>query len=262
MMPSMMERPPLIDVLPTRAAASAHAAQLLVDGVASGTWRTLGLATGGSVVDIYAGLVEAHQAGKVSFADVTTFNLDEYAGIGPEVLGSFHAFMRRCLFDLVDVQPGRAFMPDGMAGDLALEAARFEGQIQQSGGIDLQLLGIGSNGHIGFNEPGSDFASRTREVMLTQETRVANAAFFKDNGGVPQSAVTMGIATILEAREIMLVAMGAHKAQAIHAAVQGPVSTDWPASALRQHSSVRIICDEAAASLITGPAALHIRRIP
>lgn len=261
-MPSMTDTLPLIEVFPSRAAVSAHATQLLVDGIASGRWRTLGLATGGTVVDIYAGVVKAYQAGQVSFAEVTTFNLDEYAGIDPCVPGSFHAFMQRCLFDLVDVHPDRTFMPDGMAGDLALEAARFEGLIRHSGGIDLQLLGIGSNGHIGFNEPGSDYASRTREVELTEQTRAANATFFDDSAGVPRRAVTMGIATILEAREIMLVAMGARKAQALHGALQGPASPACPASALRRHPRARIICDEAAASLITGPAALHIRRIP
>lgn len=257
----MTEHLPAIDILSDRDAVASRAAGVIIDGVVSRRVRTLGLATGGTMVQLYARLVAAFRLGEVSFENVTTFNLDDYVGVPSTAPGSFRAFMRRYFIDLVDIDPARAHMPDGMASDIATEAVRYETLIRQTGGIDLQLLGIGSNGHIGFNEPGSDFGSRTREIRLTDETRTANAPFFVQGAEVPHRAVTMGLGTILEANEILLVAMGAHKAEAIAAAISGPISIMCPASALRRHPRVRIICDEAAASQIEGRVASRIRGI-
>ena len=253
-----MDHFPAIDILPTSDAVAAHAAGRVIDGLASARVTTLGLATGATMVQVYARLVAAYTAGAVSFRAVTTFNLDEYVGVQPTAPGSFRAFMRRCLFDRVDIEPARIHLLDGLARDSAIECLRYENLIRQNRGIGLLLLGIGANGHIGFNEPGSDFTSRTREIGLTDGTRVANAAFFAAPAEVPRRALTMGIATILEGREILLVATGAHKADAVNAAVFGPISTDCPASALRLHPRARIICDAAAATHIAGRCAAQI----
>lgn len=254
----MIDHPPAIEVLPDRDAVAARAAGVIVDGIRSKRVATLGLATGATTEPVYARLVAAFSAGEVSFAHVTTFNLDEYVGVPPTAPVSLCAFMRSHFVDRVDIDPARVHMLDGMVGDVATEASRYEALIRQTGGIDLQLLGVGGNGHIGFNEPGSDFASRTREVCLTDETRAANAPVSSRCAEIPRRALTIGIGTILEATEILLIAIGAHKAAAIAAAVTGPISVMCPASALRRHPQVRIICDKAAASAIAGRATFRM----
>ncbi|RDJ27785.1 glucosamine-6-phosphate deaminase [Bosea caraganae] len=254
----MSGRRPQLEVVADAATAAARAAELIAARVVAGRARVLGLATGGTMVPLYAHLVAAVRAGRLSLSAVTSFNLDEYVGVAPQMPASFHAYMRLHLLDEADLDPARAHVPDGMAPDLTAEASRYEMAITRAGGIDLQVLGIGANGHIGFNEPGSDFGSRTRVLELSEATRRANAADFPD-GAVPERALTMGIATILEAREIVLLAIGAKKAAAIAAAIEGPLSPNCPASALRLHAQVRIICDKAAASQLDGPQA-DIRR--
>ena len=158
------------------------------------------------------------------------------------------------------MEAGRARIPDGMAGDIAAEAARYEALIAAAGGIDLLLLGIGANGHIGFNEPGSDFESRTREIRLDETTRLANARNCPYPASVPERAITMGIATILEARSILLIATGPEKAAAVAAAIDGPIAPACPASALRLHDNVHILCDEAAAAAIANQPHNNNRR--
>lgn len=229
-----------------------RAAAFVADRVTSGRARVLGLATGATMVPFYAKLARTVQARRLSLSAIESFNLDEYVGVAPHLPASFHAYMRRNLLDHSDLGPARAHIPNGLAPDLAAEASRYEMAIARAGGIDLQLLGIGGNGHIGFNEPGSDFGSRTRVVELSEATRQANASAFPD-GAVPEQALTVGIATILEAREILLLATGAEKAEAIAAALTGTLSAACPASALRLHPRVTIICDDAAASLLDGP---------
>jgi glucosamine-6-phosphate deaminase len=246
----MTEFAPYIDIAPNAAAAADHAALLLIAALHGDGGTTLGLATGATMIPVYEALVAAYQADEVTFRDTITFNLDEYVGLGPDQPGSFHRFMRRHLFDHVDIAPALTHVPNGLAEDIAAEAARYEAEIEAAGGIELQILGIGANGHIGFNEPGSAFSSRTREVMLDEATRAANAGSFAGRA-VPERAITMGIATILEARCIVLLATGREKAAAIAAAIEGPLTTDCPASALRLHRDVHVICDEAAAGKLS-----------
>ncbi|MBR1167958.1 glucosamine-6-phosphate deaminase [Bradyrhizobium sp. DASA03005] len=248
----MKEYAPRIEIVRSAAAAAAaeRGAERIVACMRNRTQLTLGLATGATMTPLYARLVAASRAGLISFREVTCFNLDEYVGLAPSSAGSFHRYMHEHLFGHVDIEAGRARLPNGMAEDVAAEAAAYEAQIAASGGIDLMLLGIGANGHIGFNEPGSDFASRTREVELDEATRVANAGGFPDLAHVPRRAITMGIATILQARSILLVATGSEKAAAVAAAIEGPIGPACPASALRLHRNVEIICDEKATAAL------------
>lgn len=246
----MKQHAPQIEIVGDAAAVAECAAAHVVARLRNQHAVTLGFATGATMSPIYAHLVTASRAGAISFRAVSSFNLDEYVGVAPQSPGSFHAYMQEHLFGHVDMEAGRARIPDGMAGDIAAEAARYEAMIAASGGIDLLLLGIGANGHIGFNEPGSDFASRTREIRLDETTRIANASSFRHLASVPERAITMGIATILEARSILLIATGSEKAAALAAAIEGPIGPACPASTLRLHDNVHILCDEAAAAAL------------
>jgi glucosamine-6-phosphate deaminase len=247
----MSEHSPRLDIVPDAATAVDYVALQLIATLHNSDRPTLGLATGATMAPLYARLVAAYHNRGVSFRGAVSFNLDEYVGLGPEAPGSFHGYMRRHLFDHVDMAPGQAHIPNGMAADIAAEAARYEVLIKDAGGIELQLLGIGANGHIGFNEPGSAFSSRTREIKLDDATRRANAAGFPGAVMAPECAITMGIGTILEARHIVLLATGAEKADAVACMMEGPLSEDCPASALRLHGDVQVICDEAAAGRLT-----------
>lgn len=233
-------------VLENAKRAAGYAARLLADAVARHPQIVLGLATGGTMEPVYAHLRAAHRVG-LSFAGVQSFNLDEYVGLSPDHPGSYHSYMRKHLFDAIDMDPARGHVPRGDAPDPVQEAARYEQAIAGAGGVDLQLLGIGKNGHIGFNEPPSDGASRCRVVTLAEETRRANAAYFPD-GQTPLRAITMGVGTILDARACVLLATGATKAKAVAAMIDGPVTPDCPASALQRHPDVTVICDPAAAA--------------
>lgn len=206
----------------------------------------LGLATGNSPEPLYAELVRLHRSEGLSFAGVTSFNLDEYVGIGPDHPGSYHAYMRQHLFDHVDIDPARAHVPDGLAADPVASGLAYEAAIKAAGGIDLQLLGIGRNGHIGFNEPGADPKGVTGPVDLAPATLEANASVFP-GGKVPPRAMSMGLGTILNCRAIVLLATGSTKADAVKAALTGPVTVDCPASLLRNHPAVAWYLDEEAA---------------
>lgn len=207
----------------------------------------LGLATGSTPEGCYRELVRLHQEEGLDFSQVVTFNLDEYLGLPPEHEQSYHYYMRKKLFDHINIRPENTHIPDGLAEDPEAYCQEYEAMIRAAGGIDLQLLGIGRNGHIGFNEPGSPFDSRTRVVKLTETTRRDNARFFRSLEEVPIHAVTMGLATIMEAREILLLASGASKAEAVARAVKGPKTTELPASILQDHANCTFIVDEAAA---------------
>lgn len=244
---------PRIVVAETPEAAALDVAARIEKAIRESARMTLGLATGKTPRRIYRRLVDRTRSAALRWGHVTCFNLDEYVGLASDHPASFHRYMRENLFDGVGLKTGQAFIPDGLAEDLDLECRRYEEEIRRRGGIDLQLLGIGTNGHIGFNEPGSPHDSRCRPVRLAPSTIAANAADFSDGGQPPGDALTMGIGTILEAREILLIATGAAKADAIHAAVAGPVSIDSPASALRRHPAATIVCDRAAAEKLLTP---------
>lgn len=229
---------------------SREAANNIAEAVKAEPDVVLGLATGGTPLGCYRELIRMHREEGLSFSRVTTFNLDEYVGLPPEHPQSYHYYMFHNLFNHIDVKKENIHIPNGMADDLDEECRRYEEAIKEAGGIDLQLLGIGRNGHIGFNEPGSPFNSRTRVVRLTEQTRRDNARFFNSIEEVPTHAITMGIGTIMEARRIILIASGEAKAEAIAKAVKGPRTVEVPASALQEHPDCLFIVDREAASLL------------
>jgi glucosamine-6-phosphate deaminase len=213
----------------------------------------LGLATGSTPKTLYAELVKLHKTEGLSFKNVITFNLDEYYPIEPEALQSYNRFMQVHLFNQVDIDPANTHVPDGtiIKDDIRAYAASYEKKIEQAGGIDLQVLGIGLNGHIGFNEPGSSRHSVTRMVALDNSTRLANAYEFPNMSQVPRLAITMGINTILRAKRIVLLAWGMHKAHIIRRSVEGHVSEQVPASILQEHENCTFVMDEVAAQELT-----------
>ena len=210
----------------------------------------LGLATGGTPVGMYQELVRMHKEEGLCFSEVTTFNLDEYYGLAPDHKESYRYFMQQNLFDHINVQPEKTYVPDGLAEDVDDHCEKYERMIDESGGIDLQVLGIGSDGHIAFNEPGSSLGSRTRAKTLTEETIQDNARFFESQGEVPRFAITMGVGTILESRRCLLLANGIKKAKVIAEAIEGSVTMQVTASALQMHKDVIAVIDEDAAFLL------------
>jgi glucosamine-6-phosphate deaminase len=231
---------------------SRQAAQLVASAVRRKPALTLGLATGGTMVAVYQELVRLHKAGSLDFSRVVTFNLDEYLGLPAAHPQSFHHFMQENLFAQVNINPHNIHIPDGtIRGDYDLYCKSYEDAIRQAGGIDLQLLGIGRNGHIGFNEPTSSLGSRTRLKVLNQETIDDNAKFFAPGEESPRCAITMGIGSILEARKILLLATGASKAAAVAKSIEGPVTSAVPASALQLHPEVTFVIDDPAAAQLT-----------
>ena len=214
----------------------------------------LGLATGSTPLGVYAELVRLHTEEGLDFSQVTTFNLDEYVGLAPSHPQSYRYFMQEHLFSGINIPPQNAHVPDGRALDFESYCERYEQMIADAGGIDLQLLGIGSDGHIAFNEPGSSLGSRTRLKTLTRETIRDNARFFGGEEQVPRLAITMGVGTILESRRCLLLALGENKAAAVRDAIEGPVTAQVTASALQLHREVTAIVDPAAAAWLTRQA--------
>lgn len=235
-------------IVKTAAEVATRAATAISQQLSTRPDSVLGLATGSTPVATYEVLIRHCQHREVSFSQCRTFNLDEYLGLGPEHPQSYRRFMNEKLFSHVDMRPENTHIPDGLTDDPEGECQRYESAITELGGIDLQLLGLGHNGHIGFNEPTSSLASRTRVKTLTPDTVAANARFFGPDEVQPRLALTMGIGTIMEAREILLLATGEGKAAAVAGMVEGPVSAACPASALQYHPKVRVLMDEAAAS--------------
>lgn len=207
----------------------------------------LGLATGSTPIGLYADLVADYEAGKISFKDVTTFNLDEYRGLAPDHDQSYHWFMADNLFNHVDIDPARTHVPDGFDPDAEAACAAYEEAIEEAGGVDIQLLGLGHNGHIGFNEPADNFPVATHCVTLTESTINANSRLFDSIDDVPHEAYTMGIGTIMKAKKILVVASGEDKAAIVKQAFFGPVVPEVPASVLQLHPDVTVIVDQAAA---------------
>lgn len=210
----------------------------------------LGLATGSTPLGLYRELIRRHRENGLDFSRATTFNLDEYVGLDPLHPASYHHFMQANLFDHVNVRAEQVHIPDGTASDIPAFCAQYEAAIRGAGGIDLQVLGIGRDGHIGFNEPSSSLASRTRLKTLTEVTIEANKRFFSSPAEVPRHVITMGVGTIMEARICLLFAFGESKAEAVAAMVEGPVTAMCPASILQLHPQVIVIADEPAAELL------------
>ncbi|MBT2293464.1 glucosamine-6-phosphate deaminase [Paenibacillus albidus] len=221
-------------------------ANLIASLLQSNPKAVLGLATGSSPVGVYARLVEMYNKGLVSFAKASSYNLDEYVGLPVDHPQSYRSFMNGHLFNHVDIDPARTHVPNGNAADLAAECLAYDQMLENNGPVDLQILGIGSNGHIGFNEPDASLSSGTHVVDLLDETREANARFFEKLEDVPRQAVTMGIGGILKAKQIVLLVRGQEKAESVRNAVEGPITTQCPASLLQSHPNVVVLLDEGA----------------
>ncbi len=240
----------------SREQAAELTARLIARELRANPYLVLGLATGRTMEIVYAGLVRMHSEEGLDFSQATTFNLDEYVGIPTDHPASYRRYMDERLFRHVNVEPRRTHLPNGMAPDVETECRQYEARIQNRGGIDLQLLGIGRSGHIGFNEPLSALRSRTREKALTPETVEQNAFMFGGNENMPavstvippRWAITMGVGTILDARQCVLLATGEEKADIIAKAVEGPITSMISATALQLHPHCVVIVDEAAAS--------------
>ena len=233
-----------IIIQPTAEAATAIAARLLGKLIREKPAAVLGLATGGTMEPLYRKLA----ALKLDWSQLATFNLDEYVGISPLHPQSYHSFMWDKLFQHVSVAINNIHIPDGLAKDVPAACEHYEQKISAAGGIDLQLLGLGTSGHIGFNEPTSSLASRTRIKTLTPQTRSDNARFFERADEVPFHVITMGIGTILESRHCVLLAFGKQKASAVAGMVEGPLTAMNPASALQLHPRVTVFLDDEAAA--------------
>jgi glucosamine-6-phosphate deaminase len=233
-----------IIIQPTAEAATKIAALLMAKLINEKPAAVLGLATGGTMENLYRELV----AQKLNWSRLTTFNLDEYVGLSPQHPQSYHSYMWENLFRHVNVAIKSVNIPDGLAKDIPAACENYERKIVSAGGIDVQLLGIGTDGHIGFNEPTSSFASRTRIKTLTLQTVRDNARFFGNESAVPHHVITMGIGTILESRHCVLLAFGKGKAQAVAGMVEGAITAMNPASALQMHRKVTVFLDEASAS--------------
>ena len=228
---------------------AANAAQWVEELINNKSDAVLGLATGSTPISLYQQLIVKHQADELSFANTTSFNLDEYLGIDENNTQSYRHFMNKNLFNHVDIDKSKTFLPTCNQGENPrLQGLAYEDKIKQAGGIDLQILGIGANGHIGFNEPTSSLASRTRIKTLTQQTLNDNSRLFAAGEFQPTLAMTMGIATILDARYVLLMATGKNKASAVKNMITGPLSAACPASALQLHENTIVLLDKAAAS--------------
>lgn len=227
------------------AAVAVRAADIITEFIPE--QPTLGLATGSTPVETYRELIQRYESGEISFAGCRAFLLDEYVGLPHEHVQSYYQTIRRDFTRAIDIADEDVHSPNGAADDLARAAADYEAAIEEAGGVDVQILGIGTNGHIGFNEPGSSLSSLTRKKALHPQTVQDNARFFAEGEEVPRQAITQGLGTIMRARRILLLATGAKKAPAVAALAEGPVSAFCPASVLQWHRYATIIVDEAAA---------------
>jgi glucosamine-6-phosphate deaminase len=225
-----------------------RAAEIVTTQIRRKPDSVIGFATGGTPLGLYLKLIENHRERGLDFSKITTFNLDEYVGLPPNHSQSYHYFMWTNLFQHVNVNPSQVYIPDGMAEDIDWFCQWYEKKIVQAGGIDLQILGVGANGHLAFNEPGSSLGSRTRIKTLTAKTVRDNARFFASHEEVPRYAITMGIGTIMDARKLVLLASGEGKAEAVRSSLEGPVTAMVPATILQLHGDAHVLIDEPAGS--------------
>ena len=237
-------------ILKTAEEASQVAARLVARQVREKPHSVLGLATGSTPCKLYEILAQMHQNDGLDFSKTTTFNLDEYVGLHPGHPASYHRFMHENFFSHVNIPRDQIHLPDGLASDVPAHCATYEKAILDAGKIDLQILGLGSDGHIGFNEQGSSLASRTRIKTLTQQTRSDNARFFTSSEEVPHHVITMGLGTIMESGTCLLLAFGKGKAQAVAASLEGPVTASMPGSLLQFHPKTKVLLDAESASLL------------
>ena len=237
-------------IQPTPESAGILAAHIVAQLVRNKPTAVLGLATGSTPLGLYQELVRLHREEGLDFSEVTTFNLDEYVGLEKSHPASYYRFMQENLFSHINVRPDRIHIPDGLSKDVPASCRAYEEEIRSAGGIDLQILGIGSDGHIGFNEPVSSLASRTRIKTLTPRTRADNARFFSSAEEVPCHVITMGIGTIMETRRIVLLGFGEGKAEALAGAIEGPIMAQLPASVLQMHEKVHVLMDEKASGAL------------
>ncbi|MCC5937345.1 MAG: glucosamine-6-phosphate deaminase [Lunatimonas sp.] len=226
------------------------AAAMIIEAVKETPHLVLGLSTGNSPIGVYQRLIADHRENGTSYKEVTTFNLDEYEGLDENSPQSYRYFMNEQLFDHLDIAKENTHVPSGV-GDLAENCKEYERLIEAAGGIGIQLIGIGTNGHIAFNEPGTSFESLTHIADLSQETIDANAKYFPSPGDIPSRAISMGIQSIMNARKVIMVAFGQSKARAVKEMLEGPVSTELPASVLQGHPDAIILLDREAASLLS-----------
>jgi len=229
---------------------SEQASQITESAIKANKRMVMGLATGLTPLGLYQNLVNQHQTNSLDFSSIVSFNLDEYLGIDPADTRSYNFFMQDNLFSKINILEKNVFIPYGLVHNVPAHCEWYEKAIQEKGGIDFQVLGIGGNGHIGCNEPGTSFDSVTHAVKLSEKTKEDNAKFFDSINEVPKQAITMGLATIMASKEVMLLASGTHKAEIIKKALKGPVTTDVPASILQNHPNLTVILDKPAASLL------------
>jgi glucosamine-6-phosphate deaminase len=243
----------LVAIVKTYADLSREAARIVANAIKIKPDLRLGLATGQTPLGMYRELIRLYDEGTLKLSQVVTFNLDEYIGLAPDHPQSYHSFMHENFFRHVDVDPKNIHIPDGtIRADFETYCEGYEESIRRAGGIDLQIVGIGKEGHIGFNEPASSLASRTRVKTLTSETIAVNRRFFQNGEAVPECAITMGIGTILTARKVLLLASGGHKAEAVAKAIEGPLTASVTASALQLHPDATAVVDEEAAARLRG----------
>jgi glucosamine-6-phosphate deaminase len=239
-------------IRPTKPEASWLAAKMIASEIRSNPRIVLGLATGRTMERVYAKLVQMHHEEALDFSLVRTFNLDEYIGLPPDNVNSYRYYMNHHLFDHINIDKRNTFLPDGMAEDVSAECLHYESMIERVGGIDLQLLGIGRAGHIGFNEPLSALRSRTRDKALTPMTVSENSGEFANPEDMPRRAITMGVGTILEAKRLLVLVTGETKAEILAKAVEGPITSMVSATAIQLHANVQVVASESASSELTG----------
>lgn len=244
-------------VFPDPEQIGSYVGQLLVKQIKEKPNSVLGLATGSTMLPVYAAFIKQVKQASLDLSGITTYNLDEYIGLAPEHDQSYHFFMQDNLFKHLNIKPEQTHLPNGQASDMDAEGKTYSRQLQAAH-IDVQLLGIGTNGHIGFNEPGTPFDSITHVIELTENTRKDNSRFFDDVSEMPTTAITMGMADIMSAKQVVLVITGEHKAQVVADLFNSSVNEQMPASLLKKHPNSLMIIDEAAAKLIPASACQHV----
>lgn len=249
-------------VFPNPQAIARAVSSMLLTQIRNNPTMTLGLATGSTMEPVYAQLIQQAREDQIDMSQLTSFNLDEYVGLSPEHSQSYCYYMHEQLFNHLNFNEPSLNLPSGLAADLASECARYSQDMISRGGVDLQLLGVGTNGHIGFNEPGTAFDSRTHVVELSEQTRVDNGRFFASLDEVPTHAITMGIQDIMDAKQILLIATGAHKAETLYQYHTQAVNEGMPCTVLKNHPNAIILLDEAAASRLPAQLCNHIEQLP